>query len=478
MRGRRLSIAAAASALAMAACPGAPAHPTPEGKPDAAAGPARACAALAGGACATATGLVRAATGFGNVRHEYLVDPESALATGRGAERARDGSFTLLPTRCAVPAAEHGAKVDASTIDFGFVGVSVDRRLVSADADLTPYLSAGGAHEKHTVSLVAIAFVRDLDPQFFGASPDVTFRENACACGRATHFIGAVKLGGMLAYQMEATSAEARGRALDFVKARLSTAGARVTETRVGGLEVDGLDPTDPKGKGRVSFRVKNPVPIAYAVYPLADVCRLSFPEPEVGPDHLDYGTVPYGQEQSRLVHIVNRAPFELSAVVGRRMYPVPAQGTADLPLAWEPAGDVTGCEEQTREEVVEMFPADPDAPITPRARTAKVSMHVRTGRGTVTRSEHVDSGEGYKPAYAQTKREWSCPADYRPAACRIDRAICGDGPCKSHGYAAVAEPTADGCRFSCSGPTGLIPGLSNHFCRFDATMECRLRCR
>ena len=44
------------------------------------------------------------------------------------------------------------------------------------------------------MSLVAVAFVRDLDPQFFGASEEVAFGGEACTCGRATHFVGSVKI--------------------------------------------------------------------------------------------------------------------------------------------------------------------------------------------------------------------------------------------------------------------------------------------
>jgi hypothetical protein len=478
MRWRLGGLAGGLGALVLAC----PAPPTVPPSPSGAAPTAheKPCAGLAGGECSRATGLVQAASSFGNVEHEFLIDPASALATGRGAQRTADGTYSMLPTRCAAPSAEHTAKVDASTIDFSFVGVTVDRHLVSADTNLGPYLSAGGEHAKHRVSLVAIAFVRDLDPQFFSASPDVTFEGNACACGRATHFIGAVKVGGMLSYEMEATAAEVRGRALDFIKGKLATADARITQTTIGGLEVEGLDGAErPETAGkRLAFRVKNPVPLAYAVYPLADVCKLAFPEPEVTPKRLDFATVPYGQEQTRLVHVVNRASFELSAVVGRRMFSVPARGTADLPVTWEPFGEVTGCEDQAREEVVELFPTDPDAPVTPRAHSTKLELRVRTGKPVVSRSEHVDSGEGYKPRYETTKREWACPPDYQVDRCHIDRAICGDGPCRSQGYAAVAEPTPTGCRFSCSGPTGVIPGLSSHFCKFDATMDCRLRCK
>ncbi|MBX3234138.1 MAG: hypothetical protein KIT84_06235 [Labilithrix sp.] len=417
------------------------------------------------------------------MRHEYLLDPASAMVPGRGVQKSEGGSFTVLPTRCA---AERGsreeAKVDASTIDFSYIGVAIDHALVSADADVAPWLNAGAEAAEHKVSLVAVAFVRELDPQFFGASEEVSFGGEACACGRATHFVGAVKMGGLISYEMTVKSAEVRGRALDFVKAKIAAGDARITQTVVGGLEVEGLDSVATNASGDVKtkplgFKVRTPVPIAYAVYPLADVCKFAFPAPEVSPETLDFGEVPYDREETRLLHVVNRASIDLRATVGERTFAVSALGSVDVPLAWRPTGATVGCEQQTREDTVQFYPRDENVPVTPKVQSTRIVSKVRTGKGTWSRHEHVDSGTGRKPDYASTKREWSCPPDYVVSSCATRSTQCGDGKCTTDGYAVNAEPGANGCRFSCKGPESLIPGLSSNFCRFDAVMECRLRC-
>jgi hypothetical protein len=471
---------ALSSSVALAACPSAPLPVEP------AAPAARAahvpCAGLEARDCDRAEGLLQAATSFGNVKHEYLLDAASSIAPGRGVERGAEGSYTVLPTRCAeersAPASA-APRLDASTIDFSYVGVAIDQRLVSADADLAPWLSAGAEAAERTVSLVALAFVRDLDPQFFTASGDVAYAGAACTCGRATHFVGAVKMGGLLSYEMRVRSSELRGRALDFVKARIAAGDVRVTQTSVGGLEVSGLDATrDAAATRPLGFRVANPVPIAYAVYPLSDVCRFSFPVPEVSPEIVEFGDVPYGQEATRLLHVVNRAPVDLRAVVGDKTFAISALGSADVPLTWRPSGQSLGCERQTREETVQFSPRDGDAPVTPKTQSVRLVTRVRTGKASFRRHEHVDTGVGRKPPYEGTLREWTCPADYAVTACRTENAQCGDGRCATDGYVVNAEPADNGCRFSCRGPHGLLPGFSSHFCRFDAVMECGLRCR
>lgn len=464
-----------------------------------------ACAGLDSSQCDRAKGLLQAASGFGNVRHEYLLDPASAMVPGRGVQKTPEGAYAVLPSRCAAPRAHggepsaHDAKVDPSTIDFSYVGVAIDQALVSADADLAPWLGVGGEASTHKISLVALAFVRDLDPQFFAASEDVAFGGDACACGRATHFVGSVKMGGLLAYEMTVRAGELRGQALSFVRSRIAAGDARVTQTVVGGLEVEGLEaamgglPSAQAGGSAgmgsaapanvasapkpLGFRVKNPVPIAYAVYPLSDVCKFSFPAPEVSPPIVDFGDVPYDREATRLLHVVNRASLDIRATIADKTFAIPALGSVDVPVAWKPGGTTSGCETQQREETLSFYPRDESAPTTPKVQSVRVGMRVRTGRGTYRQHEHIDSGTSRKPDYAGTRREWTCPPDYAVSTCRTEKAECGDGRCLTDGYAVNAERTPNGCRYACKGPEGFIPGLSSNFCRFDAVMECTLKC-
>lgn len=484
----RCSVALAFS-LSLVACPSNPNITTP---PKPAAPGAGACAGLDAAECGRAKSLLTAASTFGNVRHEYLLDPTSAMAPGRGVQRFEGGSFSILPTRCAEERGAANAStttkpVDATTIDFSYIGVAVDSALVAADADLAPWLSVGAAGSERTISLVAVAFVRDLDPQFFKAADEVAFQGDACTCGRASHFIGAVKSGGLISYEMRVRAGELHGTALEFVRARIAAGDARVHQTVVGGLEIEGLDALAPAGGAAASssakpltFKVKNPVPIAYAIYPLADVCKLAFPAPEVSPEVLDFGDVPYDREETRLVHVVNRASVDLRATLGERTFAVPALGSADVPLTWRPSGQTTGCHALTREDTLQFYPRDETAPITPKTQSVKITSRVRTGKATYARQEHIDSGTGRKPDYASTKRTWLCPADYVVGSCRTDKAQCGDGKCTTDGYAVNAEPAANngnGCQFGCKGPESLLPAISSNFCRFDALMECRLRC-
>jgi hypothetical protein len=471
------------AALVLAGCPSKPVLDPTEKKD---AGPNAACAGLGDSECGRAKGLLAVASGFGNVKHEYLLDAASSIAPGRGVQRGEGGAYTVLPTRCArergaASDAAAPARVDASTIDFTYVGVAIDSVLVSADADLTPWLSAGGEASEKKISLVALAFVRDLDPQFFGASEDVAFGGEACTCGRATHFVGAVKMGGVLSYEMRVRAGELRGRALDFVKARIAAGDARVTQTTVGGLEVSGMEKLGAIATGSapppLDFKVKNPVPVAYAIYPLADVCKFAFPAPEVAPEVVDFGDVPYEKEETKLLHIVNRAALDLRASIGDRTFAIPALGSADVPLSWKPSGETTGCEVQTRDHTLQFYPRDADAPVVPKMQSARIVSRVRTGKATFRRHEHVDTGVSRKPDYAGTRREWTCPEDYAVSSCRTEKTQCGDGKCASDGYAVNAEPIPNGCRFSCKGPEGLLPGLSSNFCRFDAVMDCQLRC-
>jgi len=484
MEALKKALAVFAAGVLVAACAGLQ-PPLPANGVNGANGGPGSCAGLDASQCGRAQALVKAASAFGNVRHEYLLDAASSMAPGRGVQRANEGAYSILPTRCAqertAPANEDGkglnlGHVDPSTIDFTYVGVAVDQHLVSADADLTPWLSAGAEGSEKKISLVAIAFVRDLDPQFFGASDDVAFSGEGCTCGRATHFVGAVKMGGVLSYEMTVRAGEVHGRALEFFKARLAASDGRITQTVAGGLEVEGLEAAIPTMKP-LTFRVKNPVPVAYALYPLSDVCKFSFPAPEVVPEIVDFGDVPYGKEETRLLHVVNRASIDLRATLGERTFAVPALGSADVPMTWKPEGETLGCENLTREETLQFSPRDSEVPVTPRTQSVRVTARVRTGKATFRRQEHIDTGIHRKPDYAATTRTWECQPGYALASCRTEKAQCGDGRCASDGYAVNAEPAGNGCRFQCTGPEGLLPGISSMFCRFDAVMDCRLRC-
>jgi len=447
------------------------------------------CGGLESSSCHKAEGMVKAASGFGNVRHEYLIDPASAMEPGRCVTRNEQGAYEILPARCAEgKAAPAAASGEAGKVDFTYVGISVDHHLVSADADLVPWASVGASAAEKKISLVAMAFVRDQDPQFFAASAEVAFDGKQCAQGRATHFVGAVKVGGMLAYEMRVRGAELRGGALSFFKARLAAGDKRITQTVVGGLEVEGLEgvtgtPATPEqgaaGADKpLTFRVKNPVPVAYAVYPLADVCKFAFPAPEVSPELVEFGDVPSGQAGQRLLHVVNRANLDVRADLGTQSFSIPAQGSLDVPVSWTPTGGGLGCERQERQETLIFTPKDGSAPVLPKTQSVRITERVRTGKETFTRQEHVDTGVFTRPDYAQATRQWECPADYALRSCRTESLQCGDASCTEKGYAVNASPEGNGCKFTCNGPKGLIPGLSSYFCRFDAVMECALRCR
>jgi hypothetical protein len=211
-------------------------------------------------------------------------------------------------------------------------------------------------------------------------------------------------------------------------------------------------------------------------VYPVADVCKFAFPEPEVTPAPLDFGDVPYGTTAKRLVHVVNRAPFDLFAQYDEKIIDVPAYATIDLEARWSPQGDAAGCDTQTREETITFTPRDSRAPITPNKRSVRVVEHVRSGRAVMTQRAHIDTGESRAPDYARTNRDIACPADYAVTACRTENAQCGDGACEQKGYALAATMSGNGCHFGCTGPSTIVPFTAN-FCRFDAVTECRLRC-
>jgi hypothetical protein len=439
------------------------------------------CGNLGNDACSRAKGLLAAANAFSNVEHSYLLDATSSFAPGRGLAHGDTGTWTALPTACAKSPPDPG-KVDGTKVDFAFVGVSIDSVLLSADADVSPLFSAGGSAGQHTVRLVALAFVRDLDPQFFDATDEITYAGDACACRSATHFVGAVKLGGMLAYETTIREGEVHAKALEFVKAKLSAKGAAVTETRVGGLEVEGLsnifsDTVQETASHPLTFKVKNPVPLAYAVYPISDVCKFAFPEPEVSPTPVEFGDVGYGKEATKLLHVVNRASFPITATLGKRTVDIGAHESTDFPVSWIPNGEASGCDAQSREEDLVFVPKDPSTPAMPKKQSVRLVEHVQTGRTVQVRAEPIDTGSGRSPDYAATERDWQCPADYTVANCRSQAEKCGDGtkPCGTQGYVVSAETKENGCHFGCKGPSSLLMGSNG--CKFDAVMECKLKC-
>jgi len=285
-----------------------------------------------------------------------------------------------------------------------------------------------------------------------------------------------VKMGALLAYETTAHSGEVHGKAIDFVKLKLAASDGSVKETRAGALEIDGLDAVESGQVRPLSFRVKQAVPIAYAVYPISDVCKFALPEPDVSPALVDFGDVAYGAESTRMLHVVNRAQVDLYAIHEARNFAVPARGSVDLPLTWRPRGEATGCDAQTREETVLFVPRDSAVATVPAQQSVRVVEHVRAGKPVVRQSEHVDTGAHRKPEYAKTAREWQCPNDYAIEACKTEHPACADrsGNCSSDGYGLVAQISGNGCKFGCNGPDALV---SSQFCRFDAVMDCRLRC-
>jgi hypothetical protein len=437
------------------------------------------------GKCVAADDLIAAASSFGNVAHDFVIDPTGAMAPGRGLERVQVGSaasWSPVPIACAEPASANatpnsaGATADA-TIDYAFVGVSVDSTVVGADADLTPYVSIGAEGSVHTVRVMALAFVRERDPQFFKASRDVIADAGACRCGRASHFVGAVKYGGILSYEAKVRRGEAHGSALSFIKAKIASNDADVRRVVIGGLEVSGLRELASGGvDARSHFVVRNPVPIAFAAYPLADVCRLQFPAPEVTPQRVDFGVVPTGKTGTRLIHVENHSSIDALAYYGEQAFSLPGGGSVDIPLVWAPRADTPICEVQTREETLQFVPAHSDVQVTPRQHSVRVAEQIMTGSAGTTRRERIDTGSARKPDYAATQRSVACPPGYVASACKTARAECGDGAgCTRDGYAISVEQSETSCRFRCQGPTSML--TASNYCRFDAEVECVLRC-
>lgn len=489
-------VATAALALAAAACPGRP----PELAGPRAVAPGAPCE---GGPCHAAEGLLRAATGFGNVRQELILDATTTLEPGRGVARDALGRYAVLPRTCAEPRAVEGSGADAAAkaaasthaatagatrataggaagqdLDYTFVGVAVDDVLVGADAPLAPWLAVSATGKRHVVSLVALAFVRDDAPSAFVATPDVAYDGSACSCGRATHFVGARKVGGLLRYDLELREGDAGVSAFELVRAKVSARDARLVRTVVGGLEVDGLDAVlEGKAGASPRLRVEKPVPIAYAVYPVEDVCSFAFPEPELSPPAVDFGTVPAGSTVSRVVHVKNRAPFDLYATVDDRTFVVPALSTGDVVLAHAVGEGSPACVERASEATVRFVPRDSALPVSPRERSTAVPVRARGGDASTTVRERVDTGEARGQDWSLAERTLACPKGYEPASCRAARAECGGRPCEGSGYRLVAERTATGCHFACEGPRGVTGWIAAGSCRYEAVAECALAC-
>jgi len=153
--------------------------------------------------------------------------------------------------------------------------------------------------------------------------------------------------------------------------------------------------------------------------------------------------------------------PTSLRALLGADTFVLPAGGAADLPVRWTPDGDAPGCETQTRDLAIPFLRLGGQT-----ARSARVLETIRTGRGAVSRTERVVPTPP-KLDLDSTIRDWTCPRDFVRTACRAEN---------TGTYEVVAEPRGeDACHFACRGPK--TPGQRAD-CRFDATMDCALRCK
>jgi hypothetical protein len=464
---------------ALAAAASASVHCTPGKTPELPNAAKTSCGGLQDAECTRAKGLLAAATSYGNVNHEFLLDTTSAMAPGRGIQKLPGGVYSPVPLECAHPknAAAGDAPPKTEQLDFTYIGLSIDNALVSAETDLLPFLSAGASGSTHSVKLIALAFVQDRDPQFFEGTGALTAEGESCQCGRASHFVGSVKYGGMLAYETSVTTGEVHAKALEFIQAKLQTNSTDLRQISTGGLEVIGLEEAlSGKSKAPLQFRVKSPVPVAYAVYPVTDVCKFAFPAPEVSPAILDFGEVPSGRTARKLLHVQNRANIDVRALYKDQTFALPAQGSIDIPVSLTPTAENIGCETTSQEEALTFLPASKDAPVSPKQQSARIVERVTTGKATLLKRESVDTGEARRPDYAATARQIACPRDYVLQACRAEKPECGDKKnCASSDYRVTAEESNGACKFACSGPTSVITG--GNYCRFEAVAECRLRC-
>lgn len=420
--------------------------------------------------------LLETAKTFGNVEHDFVLDPTSSMLPGRGLERTDGGGWRWTPLQCATEKAPSpSGSTGSKDIDFSYVGLAMDSTLVSADVDLVPYFSAGAEGSVHTLRLTAIALVSDRDPQFFRAGSDLHLGEGKCACGRATHFASSVKYGGMIAYETSVRKADIKAGAIGLFRARLAAKDGSVKQINMGGLEVHGLGDGEPGSYAPLTFTVKKPVPIAYTTYPVSDVCEFAFPEPDLTPSPLDFGAVSEGTKE-RLLHVQSRATIDSLVTYNDLTVLLPAEGSIDLPVRWNETSSKPGCHQESREEALHIRPKDPTARALPRELSVRVPERALTGAPITQQREHLDSGEALRPDYAATRKTYRCPEHYVPSSCRIENAACADGKgCTTDGYVVRSERTAEGCHFECVGPTSYLIG--KHACRFDAITECAQMC-
>jgi hypothetical protein len=412
---------------------------------------------------------------YADERHDFLLTAGTPIPPGAGLRRSAEG-WRRSGVTCARASVEEGAKTraarfDLSAVPYAFVGLAVDSALVSADADLAPLLGVDGP-ATHQVRLVAVAFARDLAPPAFRATPSLvaSSRGDTCACGDATHFAASTKVGALLSYDFQAPRSDAHVRALDFVRAALGAPRLAVHETRLGGLALEGLDRALAGTPEPLLFHLTRAVPLALEATSLTELC--DFPAPEISPSPLDFGVAPYGTEARRTVHVVNRSPVDLQALLGASTFALPARGAIDLPLHWTPDGDAPGCETQTRDEIIPFLRAGRDpsrTTVSPLPRTARVLETVRTGRPSVERVEPITIASGH--AEPPSANDWTCPKDFVRASCSATRLDCGDGGlCDQPAENVQVELRgANVCHFSCRDP-------GNH-CRFTARMTCAIRC-
>jgi hypothetical protein len=404
--------------------------------------------------------MLAAAPSYADEAHAYVL-ATAAMPRKRGVARTENGDRVLAAT-CAVDR-ESTPRLDLATVDYSFVGVAIDATLVSADANVAPLLAEGD----HALRLVAVAFVRDrAPPHALAPSPAVrSARGGGCTCGDATHIVGEIRWGALVSYDAPAPKVDHPTRAIDLARKVLTDPHTHARETRIGAMSLDGFAPfLAGRATRPLAMRVTKAAPVAYALRPIDEVCPGAIPAPEVAPSPVDFGVAAYGTEARRSVHLTNRASIDLDAVVGARTIRLPARGAIDLPLAWTPDGDAWRCETQTRDEAIPFVAATPSAG-PPREAVARVLETVRTGRPSLARAEPVEPSPRDRRG-DPTTRDLACPPDFVPAVCRAEHPLCAGRPCAS----VTGQTTKTGCHFACRGADGAP-------CRFDAVMECRLRC-
>ncbi len=455
----RRSSASALFGLPLALLVGIPCATPPRARP-----PARRpsngsapCGSLAPASCARARALVVAASTYADENHDYILR-SARIPLGTALAQTHEG-WRRRPLACAHPRAS-AAQLAPSTVDYAFVGVTVDSTLVSADAEISALLARPDP-PLHEVGLVAFALVRDRASASLERGEDLVERPSGdCVCGDATHVSAATRYGASLTYAFQSPPRDARARAIDVVRAALDDPRIPVRESRAGSLTIDGLE-RFLRGEPAVplAFRVTDPVAVAEEVAPVGDVC--DFAAPELSPSPLDFGVAPYGTEARRSVHAVNRSPVDLRALIGAETFLVPAHGAVDLPLRWTPDGDAPGCETQTRDEAIPFARVAGGNP-----RSARVLETIRTGRATVERAERVELTRDPR-APGSTVRDWTCPRDFVRASCRA-------ASVEPAGDVLVEPRGKDACHFECrgAGEAGRVRS-----CRFDATMSCALSC-